>query len=351
MDLTIVLDLRKYPAFMDLVDPKQTILSLIDTQHSIFQNQRNLIPTSQLNEMLKGVEKATTSSTDELKITTTNILQTFREMQTTQDKVKHSASEIKSTNEIVRANVSSLKSVSDVLQGAVTEFSDMKETLKQLPVILAKSQSKGTVGETCVSDFLKESLHSTDYVIETTSGTARSGDMRITKRDFECVIDTKFYKQAVPKKEVDKLKRDMFESKSRCGVMLSLTSGVSGYKPIDLDVYVNENDKTCCVLILTNVKEYPERILVGIKTLELIWEFFLKKSVTSTLSCSIREKSLSILSTIMESAEDLRELVRQYERHKKTITDSLTTFHDMLVKNVEKHIVRVQEKMNALSDS
>ena len=45
------------------------------------------------------------------------------------------------------------------------------------------------------------------------------------------------------------------------------------------------------------------------------------------------------------------DLVRQYERHKKTITDSLTTFHDMLVKNVEKHIVRVQEKMNALSDS
>jgi hypothetical protein len=351
MEFEITINLKeRYPAFLHLPDPKQLVLSILDTQYAIFQSQRSVIPTTHLTEMMETIQQATSSSSVEIKGTNESLRSTVKDMQNSDERVRHAASEIKSTNEIVRSNVSMLKSVTDTLQHSVDEFNSLKETLKQLPIILSKSQSKGVIGEVCVLDFLKESLSSTDYVIDNTSTTARSGDIRISKRDYECIIDSKFYKQTVPKKEVEKLKRDMFESKVRCGVLVSLTSGVSGYKSIDMDVYVNENDKLSCVMILTNVKDQPERVLVGVKTLELIWEFFLKKTTSSSMSNSVRDKSISILSNIMESADDLRDLVRQYERHKKTVIDSLTNFHEMLVKNVEKHVARVEEKLNAFTE-
>ena len=339
MEMTI--DLGMYPGFLELKDPKQTILSILDTQHAIFQSQRCSIPTTHLSEMMDIIQGSAGK-------TTLAIQETIQKMKGTDEKMRHSAIEIQSSGEIVRSNIAELRSVGSSMLSSVSEFKVLQETLRELPVLLAKSQTKGQVGEICVSDFLRETLTSADFVVESTSTQARSGDMRVTRRDFECIVETKFYKQTVPKKEVEKLKRDMAERKVRCGVILSLTSGVAGFKSIDMDVYTDENDNLACILILSNSKEHPERILVGFKTLELVWEFFLKKNVISSSSFAIREKSIHFLENIMESSEDLRDLVKQYEKHKKGIFESLSTFHDQLVKTIEKHTARVQEKLNAL---
>ncbi len=341
MELTI--QLNDYPAFMGLKDPKQTILSILDTQHSIFQSQRSAIPTTHLSDMMDIIQSATGKSTSDIQ-------QTIQKMKGTDEKMRQSAIEIQSSGEIERSNVSELRSVGNTMMSAVSEFKILHESLKDLPVILAKSQTKGHIGEVCVLDFLKETLSSADFVIENTSTVSNSGDMRVTRRDFECIVDTKFYKQTVPKKEVEKLKRDMVTCKTRCGVLVSLTSGVAGFKHIDMDVYTDENDKLACVMILSHSKDKPERILVGVKTLELIWEFFLKKNSVSSSSLAIREKSINVLQNIIESSEDLRDLVRQYEKHKKSVFESLSTFHDQLVKNIEKHTARVQEKLSAFSE-
>jgi hypothetical protein len=333
--MILTIDLTEYPAFLELKNPEQTVLSILDTQHSIFQRQRSTIPTAHITDILEKVESSSKTNASAMK--------------RTDERLNHTALELKSASEIVRSNMSELRTASEMMRNSVSEFSNIQSTLKQLPLLLAKSQTKGSIGEVCVTDFLRESLGSNDFIIEDTSTTSRSGDVRVSRRDFECVIDSKFYKNSVPKKEVDKLKRDMGECKMRCGILLSLTSGVSGYKNVDMDVYTDDNDKLCCMLILGQAKEYPERITVGLKVLELVWECFLKKSGTSDVSVMIREKTISVLGNILESAEDLRNLVRQYERHKKSVTDSLTNFHEELVKTIERHSVRIQEKLNVFT--
>jgi hypothetical protein len=338
--MEITIDLRMYPAFLELTDPKQTILSILDTQHIIFQSQRSAIPTTHLSEMMDILQRSSCK-------TTLAIQETIQKMKVTDERLRHSVTDIQSSGEIVRSNLSELRGVGSSMLSSVSEFKILQETLKELPVLLSKSQTKGHLGEICVSDFLRETLTPADFVIESTSTQSHSGDMRVSRRDFECIVESKFYKQTVPKKEVEKLKRDMSERKVRCGVMLSLTSGVAGFKSIDMDVYTDENDTVACILILSHSKENPERILVGLKTLELIWEFFLKKNTVSSSSFAIREKSITILQNIMESSEDLRDLVKQYEKHKKSVFDSLSSFHDQLVKTIEKHTARVQEKLNA----
>jgi hypothetical protein len=337
--MLLTIDLEKYPAFLELQNPTQTVLSILDTQHSIFQRQRSTIPTTHLTEMLEKVQSTSKQSGAEIQ---SNV----NAMKLTGERLNHTAVEMKSTSDIVRSNMSELRSASELMRSSLTEFSTIQSTLKQLPLLLAKSQTKGTIGEVCVAEFLKETVGNSDFIIEDTSTTSRSGDVRVSRKEFECVIDSKFYKNAVPKKEVEKLKRDMAECKLRCGILVSLTSGVSGYKSVDMDVYTDDNDKLCCMLILGQAKENPERITVGLKVLELVWECFLKKTTTSDVSLSIREKTVGILGNILDSAEDLRDLVRQYERHKKSVTESLTNFHEELVKTIERHSVRIQEKLN-----
>lgn len=330
---------RDYPAFLELQNPKQTVLSILDTQHSILQRQRSTVPTTHLTEMMEKIQITSKQSGAEIQ-------NNVNAMKSTGERLNHTAVELRSTSEIVRSNMSELRSASELMRTSLSEFSTIQATLKQLPLLLAKSQTKGSIGEVCVAEFLKETLGNSDFIIEDTSTTARSGDAKVSRRDFECVVDSKFYKNAVPKKEVEKLKRDMADCKMRCGILLSLTSGVSGYKSVDMDVYTDDNDKLCCMLILGQAKEHPDRITVGLKVLELVWEYFLKKNASSEVSLSIREKTVGVLGNILESAEDLRDLVRQYERHKKSITESLTTFHEELVKTIERHSVRIQEKLN-----
>lgn len=341
--VTIVFDMEKYPAFKNLKDPMQTILSIVDKEHAIMEKQQSAFPTTHFNEMLDIIRKTSDSSKYDIK-------EAMQQMQGTHERMQHSATEIRSTGEIVRSNVSELKSVGMTLISTMSEFKVIQEALKELPILLSKSQSKGSVGELCVSTFLKESLCPNDFTVENTSTTARSADIRVTRRDFECMIDSKFYKQTVPKKEVDKLRRDMNERKVRCGVLLSLTSGVAGFKSVDMDVYTDENDKLACILILSDTKDQPERVVVGMKMLELVWEFFLKKNAVSNSSLAIREKSVSVLQNILESSEDLRDLTKQYEKHKKVIFDGLSSFHEHLVKTVERHVARVQEKLNVFSE-
>jgi hypothetical protein len=344
MSITLVFDLEKYPAFSRLSDPGQTIQSIVDKEHAIMEKQQNAFPTTHFNEMLDIIRKTSESST-------CDIQRAMERMQGTNDRMQHSATEIRSTGEIVRSNVSELKHIGTTLMSTMSEFKAIQEALKELPILLSKSQTKGSVGEVCVSSFLKEILSPGDFTIESTSSASRSGDIRVTRRDFECMIDSKFYKQTVPKKEVEKLRRDMNERKVRCGVLLSLTSGVSGFKSVDMDVYTDEHDKLACILVLSDTKDKPERILVGMKMLELVWEFFMKKNPVSNSSLAIRDKSVSVLQNILDSSEDLRDLTKQYEKHKKVIFEGLSSFHEHLVKTVERHVARVQEKLNVFAES
>jgi hypothetical protein len=204
----------------------------------------------------------------------------------------------------------------------------------------------GQFGNTTI-DFLKRTLCSIDYTIEDTSISAHSGDIRVSKGEFECIIDSKLYKQSVPKKEVEKLKRDMSDKNIRCGMIVSLTSGISGMKPIDIDFFTNDNDNLCCIIALANLQTEPDRFIVSLKLLELLYDRVLKTIVVNTCSTT-KEKSKEIFEDVYKSAEELNELIKSFEKHKKAVNESLETFHQQLLRAIVKHISRVEERVKSI---
>jgi hypothetical protein len=68
---------------------------------------------------------------------------------------------------------------------------------------------KGAVGERLLEQYLIESLSQNEYDIELVSSEKNSGDILISKRNIQIMIDVKYYTNTVPTKEVEKLKRDM----------------------------------------------------------------------------------------------------------------------------------------------
>lgn len=340
--MRITINLDRFPAFLDLEDPERTVLSILDTQHAIFKTQKSSLPTKSLSDSIHGVldsiRDANSMSVSDIRATNEKVASSVRDMQSTSDIVRLKMGDLTGVGETMKYSISELRS-------SLSEFKSVHETMKQLPVLLAKSQSKGTVGEKCTFDFLMDAFSGSDFLIEKTSSTAHSGDMLITKRDFACVVDSKYYKHSVPRKEIEKLKRDMLETSTRCGVLVSLTSGVSGCKPVDMDVYMNEKSEQCCVVILSHVRDAPDRVTVCIKLLDVIWEFFLKKADVSMSSLAHRDRSIQFLSSIMESFDEIRRLVRTFEQHRKTITDSLSGFYEEMVRTIDLHGVRIQERL------
>jgi hypothetical protein len=68
MENEITINLKeRYPDFLHLPDPKQLVLSILDTQYAIFQSQRSVIPTTHLTEMMETIQQATSSSSIEIK--------------------------------------------------------------------------------------------------------------------------------------------------------------------------------------------------------------------------------------------------------------------------------------------
>lgn len=297
MSQQVTIDLSEYPLLLKLRDPAGALRTMIDTQYSVFAAQHESQPSTQL---IQDVMNACGS----LQVTSDAM---SREMRT------------------------SLSAVSDVVS--------------KLPVLLAKSQTRGAIGETCLMDYLKDALCSTDYQIENTAGTAHSGDILVSKRNYQCLCDAKFYSRKVPKTEMTKLRSDMDVKEVRCGVLVSFESGISGYTNLDLDFFTNERNELCCIAVIGNAKECPTKIEMSIRFLETIWKKTLQQPAGLVASSYAKEHARLMFQDILESTQDLNRLIKDSEQQKKAVED----FHQSLLRTIAIHITRIEERLRSIS--
>ncbi len=283
--MIVTIDLDKYPLFKDLEAPERMINMILDKEYAIF--------------------KAQCSSS---------------------------------------SNVELLKVVSDTCQELTDNFSAMEDeqtssinkVLSQIPILLAKSTTKGSIAEKCSIDYVKENLCSVEYNIEDTSKIDNSGDILISKKDFACMIDTKHYKTKVPRKEVDKLKRDMILNKTHCGIITNYNSGITGYKNIDIEFF-DEDEKTYCIAVLGNLSDNPIKLILTIHYLESLHS---KMNIIKTI-----EKASNDYTDIIETTYELTKLITKFEQHKRTVDESLTEYHKQLIVTITSYVSNLKYRL------
>jgi hypothetical protein len=314
MPRPVVIDLEEYPLLLKLRDPEGALRGMIDTQYSVFASQVESQPSAQV---LQDIANACSS------------------LRTTSDAM---------TRDLRDMNSSLSRDLRDMSQNQKTSLTTMNDVVQKIPVLFAKSVSRGVVGEKCLLDYLKETFCSSDYQFEETGTIARSGDILVSKRDYHCLCDAKFYTKKVPKAEVLKLKRDMEERHVRCGVLVSFESGIAGYTNLDLEFFTTERNELCCVAVVGNAKECPAKVEMSIRFLETIWKTALQQDVRSTARSTLQDKAKQVFRDVLDSTEDLVNLIKDSEQQKKHYED----FHRRLLTIITTHKTRIEERLRIL---
>ena len=223
-------------------------------------------------------------------------------------------------------NASLSTRVESVLSSATTTnnstLSDILERLKPMLSVEEyfrtnnNSNIKGKRGENKLEPLLSQILPEANII--NSSGSAESGDFIIERPNKPNVlIDTKDYNTSVPKKEVDKIIRDI-ERRKCCGILLSQNSGIA--LKYDFEINVHNN---FIVVFLHNVKYNEERIYLAIQIIDMLYPIVQQNANMEHESIS-SEQLNAINKEFQEIISQKRKVIEQIEQHNKEIIKSIS---------------------------
>jgi hypothetical protein len=121
----------------------------------------------------------------------------------------------------------------------VDRMRELDGTLKELQGKVNKSQRIGELGEALVAKQLKDAFPEDEF--ETTSKDGHQADIRAkfkvtSGKQCEALVEVKLYANDVPRAELEKFRNDLGQTRKRYGLMVSLTSRLTGIQgPIHLE--------------------------------------------------------------------------------------------------------------------
>jgi hypothetical protein len=266
----ISINLSRYPLFSKLPDAESYILAVLDQQHAIFNAQNTSLLSYASKEVIENIQSSC---------------------------------------------IERMNPVLETLQDAAEELADYKSRLP----CLEKSVDKGKVGEKLLEDYLISNLSANEYSIQVVNKEKHSGDIILASKRLEVIIDSKYYSHTVPTKEYEKLQRDMKSRNVRCGILISYSSKIAKFNTTDISIYNDQDGLLCCILILGFAEKIPQSILQAIYFMEVINAKILEKSIP------IESVKDSRFGDILKSYNGVYGLLRTFESHKKTVTESLSS--------------------------
>ena len=118
---------------------------------------------------------------------------------------------------------------------------NVKTSINKLTESGNKSVLKGGMGERLIENVVKYNFP--DDTIVDTSKEMGSGDYALHLPSGDAImLEVKNYKSPIPKKEIDKFKRDLTKTGHKIGIFISLYSGIIGKKRFHVENY-NEKQK------------------------------------------------------------------------------------------------------------
>lgn len=139
------------------------------------------------------------------------------------------------------------------------EVDALQQKLEERNSILSNSSKKGKEGEVRLLDILNDLFPNAE--IKDTHKTKANGDFRIVIHGIQILVENKNFKINVPKRDIEKFKRDIEISDCDCGIMCSENSGIACKNDLDLEI-LGEAQKPAIYLHKTNTNLDKIRIAV-----------------------------------------------------------------------------------------
>lgn len=302
--------------------------------HKIISENHQLL-SERINKNLENLPKELQTSivsksdiTDELTKTHTSLSEEIAKLSSSQNSPTSLTENISSLIETKynELNASLSTRVESILSSATTTnnstLSDILERLKPMLSVEEyfrtnnNSNIKGKRGENKLEPLLSQILPEANII--NSSGSAESGDFMIERTNKPTVlIDTKDYNTSVPKKEVDKIIRDI-ERRKCCGILLSQNSGISLKYDFEINVH-----NSYVVVFLHNVKYNEEKISLAIQIIDMLYPVVQQNANTEHESIS-SEQLNTINKEFQEIISQKRKVIEQIEQHNKEIIKSIS---------------------------
>ena len=220
-------------------------------------------------------------------------------------------------NKYDQFNASIASRVETVLSSSNSTLVDIHERLKPMISVeeyfnsFTNSNIKGKRGENKLHPILSNILPEANIV--NSAGTAESGDFIIERNDKPTIlVDTKDYATSVPKKEVEKIIRDIDKHKC-CGILLSQNSGIS--LKYDFEINIHNN---FIIVFLHNVEYSEDKISIAIQIIDTLFPIIQKQA--SMNNESISSDLLNLINKEFQNmVSQKKRIVEQIENHNKSI--------------------------------
>ena len=194
----------------------------------------------------------------------------------------------------------------------------------------SNSSLKGKIGETSF-DILVE--RHTTWEIENTSGIPQSCDRFGTIRGCKTLFELKNYSQNVPRKEVDKFKRDM-ELHGDCpvGIFISYNTNIVGAPQ---DFFFSEMVGNQTYIYIQKFSSYDPATILSVLDSVIDLGFILyNKSLGSSESRS--QKIDSVKPILINEIKNIASIINEMNVNKKFLIDTITKQHESLKHHIEK---------------
>lgn len=215
-------------------------------------------------------------------------------------------SEISGLKEIIQSE-NGLETMNLKLDNILTEY---KETMSKFD---NNSQIKGQISEQIIYNELIEVFLDSEVINNTNKN--NMGDFWIEKDNCPTImIDVKNYKANVPRKEIDKFKKDA-KMNQVCGILFSVETGISNKKDFQVELYGNS-----ILVYISKGKLSVEKIKFASQIIYSVSEFIKNNDVEDII---INEEIVKKLESEFQNFKTQKEKAMKYIKNSISVIEQI----------------------------
>jgi hypothetical protein len=204
------------------------------------------------------------------------------------------------------------------------ELNELKTELDEKNNIYSNSSKKGLEGETNMIERLNN-LFPNAEILDTHKETG-NGDARLVINNIQILYENKNFDSGnIPKRDLDKFRRDVGINDCDCGIICSERTGIACKNDLDIEIV---NNKPC--IFLHKTSENLDKIKIAVLIL-----------------CNILENKMDLntssLQEIKDMNDELSEIIKNYNSNKKSIENISSNNENLgkIIKNMKTRIKKI----------
>lgn len=323
--------------FQDILNRK--ILEIQNSIQSEYETKLNSIQSETTRKFNIEIERLQKSK-QELQVSLDQSIKSYQNLNLNFENLQTSSVNQfdKTLNTMLQKQKESYESQIQMLDKVYKEqISNLQNSLEQYTKQSIKDQNsslKGKVGETSFDSLVEQH---TSWTIENTAGSAQHCDRFGIIHGCKTLFEIKNYSNTIPKKEVDKFKRDM-EVHKDCpvGVFISLNTNIVG-APQDFFYSEITNSNQTLIYIQKFMLNEPISLFPVIDSIIKLGNTLYNKSINNTIEDNdVQTKIDSIKPILVNEIKSIGSILNELNNNKKLIIEKVNEHHNSIKTHIDR---------------